>query len=95
MMHRSSRRHRCVVRLLPRVRQASVRPRRRKARRNQRRKILVKAALESDPREAIGLDGALQELAGRPYGSVLLGLVAAGLLLYGLYCLVEARYRKL
>jgi hypothetical protein len=42
MMHRSSRRHRCVVRLLPRVRQASVRPRRRKARKNQRRKILVK-----------------------------------------------------
>ena len=30
-----------------------------------------------------------------PYGSVLLGLVATGLLLYGLYCLVEARYRKL
>jgi hypothetical protein len=57
--------------------------------------FLVKAALEYDPREAIGLDGALQELAAQPYGSVLLGVVAAGLLLYGLYCFVEARYRKL
>ena len=41
------------------------------------------------------LDRECKELAGQPYGSVLLGLVAAGLLLYGLYCLVEARYRKL
>jgi Domain of Unknown Function (DUF1206) len=57
--------------------------------------FLVKAALEYDPREAIGLDGALKELAGQPYGSVLFGVVATGLLLYGLYCLVEARYRKL
>jgi Domain of Unknown Function (DUF1206) len=57
--------------------------------------FLVKAALEYEPREAIGIDGALKELAGQPYGTVLLGLVAAGLLLYGLYCLVEARYRKL
>jgi Domain of Unknown Function (DUF1206) len=57
--------------------------------------FLVKAAFEYDPSEAIGLDGALKELAGQPYGSVLLGLVATGLLLYALYCLVEARYRKL
>ena len=57
--------------------------------------FLVKAALEYDPQEAIGLDGALKKLAGQPYGLVLLGLVATGLLFYGLYCLVEARYRKL
>jgi hypothetical protein len=28
------------------------------------------------------------------YGDTLLGLVAAGLLAYGLYCFVEARYRE-
>ena len=28
------------------------------------------------------------------YGSLLLGAVAAGLLAYGAYCLVEARYRE-
>jgi hypothetical protein len=55
--------------------------------------FLVKAALEYDPKEAIGLDGALQTLARASYGPVLLGLTAAGLIAYGLYCLVDARYR--
>jgi hypothetical protein len=45
--------------------------------------FLVKAALEYDPREAIGLDGALQKLAQASYGPVLLGVVAAGLICYG------------
>jgi hypothetical protein len=57
--------------------------------------FLVKAALEYDPSEAIGVDGALKKLVGQPYGAVLLGLVAAGLFLYGFYCVIEARYRKL
>jgi hypothetical protein len=55
--------------------------------------FLVKAAAEYDASEAIGLDGALRKLAAQPYGAWLLGLVAVGLLAYGLYCLVEARYR--
>ena len=55
--------------------------------------FLIKAALEYDPREAIGLDGALQKLAQASYGWVLLGVTAAGLICYGLYCLVDARYR--
>ena len=42
---------------------------------------------------AIGLDGALQKLAGAAYGPYLLGVTAAGLIAYGLYCLVDARYR--
>jgi Domain of Unknown Function (DUF1206) len=56
--------------------------------------FLVKAAWEYDPDEAIGLDGALKKLAGAEYGELLLGVTAAGLLAYGLYCLVEARYRE-
>jgi Domain of Unknown Function (DUF1206) len=55
--------------------------------------FIVKAALEYDPNEAIGLDGALQKLADAAYGPYLLGLTAAGLLCYALYCLVDARYR--
>ena len=55
--------------------------------------FIIKAALEYDPNEAIGLDGALQKLADASYGPYLLGLTAAGLLCYGLYCLVDARYR--
>lgn len=55
--------------------------------------FLGKAALEYDPEEAIGLDGALQKLAEASYGPFLLGVTAAGLICYGLYCLFDARYR--
>lgn len=55
--------------------------------------FLGKAAIEYDPDEAVGIDGALLKLVEQPYGQVLLGLVAAGLVAYAVYCLVEARYR--
>jgi hypothetical protein len=55
--------------------------------------FVIKAALEYDPKEAIGLDGALQKLASAAYGPYLLGITAAGLIAYGVYCLVDARYR--
>ncbi len=55
--------------------------------------FLTKAAVEYDPDEAIGLDGALQKLADASHGSVLLGVTAAGLVCYALYCFVDARYR--
>jgi hypothetical protein len=57
--------------------------------------FLVSAAVHSNPGEARGLDGALQWLAQQTYGPWLLGIVAAGLGAYGLFMLVEARYRKL
>lgn len=53
----------------------------------------IKAALEYEPQKAVGLDGALQKLAKASYGPALLGLTAAGLVAYGVYCLVDARYR--
>ena len=56
--------------------------------------FLVKAALEYNPDEAIGVDGALQKLASQAYGDALLGVVAAGLLAYGVFCLARARYRE-
>jgi Domain of Unknown Function (DUF1206) len=55
--------------------------------------FVIKAALDYNPKDAIGLDGALQKLAAASYGAWLLGLTAAGLFCYGLYCLVDARYR--
>jgi len=55
--------------------------------------FVIKAAVEYDPQESIGLDGALQKLAHASYGPYLLGITAAGLVCYGLYCLVDARYR--
>src|SRR3990170_336330 len=57
--------------------------------------FLVRAAWEYDPQQARGLDGALLEVAQAPYGGLLLGAVAVGLLAYALYCLVQARYRRI
>jgi hypothetical protein len=56
--------------------------------------FIVRAAWEYDPKEAIGLDGALAKLANAEYGPFLLGTVAAGLLAYALFCFVQARYRR-
>lgn len=55
--------------------------------------FITKAAVEYDPKESIGLDGALQKLSNTDYGPYLLGLTAVGLTCYGVYCLVDARYR--
>jgi uncharacterized protein DUF1206 len=40
------------------------------------------------------LDGALQKVAVQAYGRVLFCVVAVGLLSYGAFRAVEARYRK-
>ncbi|MCW5979860.1 MAG: DUF1206 domain-containing protein [Bryobacteraceae bacterium] len=56
--------------------------------------FLIVAAWQSDPYEAIGLDGALEKIARQPYGVLLLALVAAGLLLYGVFQFVAARYKR-
>jgi hypothetical protein len=55
--------------------------------------FVTKAAIDYNPRDAIGLDGALQKLAHASYGPWLLGLTAAGLIAYGVFCLVDARLR--
>jgi hypothetical protein len=57
--------------------------------------FLIKAAVEYDPNTAVGLDGALAKLAQQSYGSVLLGIVAAGLIAFALYSLSDARYRRI
>ena len=55
--------------------------------------FLVRTAVDHDPRKAVGLDGALQQVAAQPYGRVLLGIVALGLLAYAVFRGIEARYR--
>ena len=57
--------------------------------------FLIAAAIHSDPSEARGVGGALQTLARQPYGPVLLGIVALGLMAYGAYQLIRARYRRI
>jgi hypothetical protein len=57
--------------------------------------FLLVAAAQRDPAEARGLAGALETLVQQPYGPYILGLVAAGLVAYGLYMFVEARFRRM
>ncbi|MCA9838317.1 MAG: DUF1206 domain-containing protein [Trueperaceae bacterium] len=56
--------------------------------------FLVQSALTANPSEAGGLAKALNTLQSQPYGPWLLGLTSLGLMCYGLYCFVMARYRK-
>ena len=57
--------------------------------------LLIQAARYSNPKEAQGLDGALDKLLQQPYGVWLLGVVALGLVAYGIYQGVLARYRRI
>jgi hypothetical protein len=57
--------------------------------------FLSQAALRARPEEARGLGGALHALEQQPYGPYVLGAVALGLVAYGLYMFVEARYRRM
>lgn len=56
--------------------------------------FFAEAAARGDPREATGLDGALEAIARQPSGMALLGAVAVGLLAYAAYSIVEGRHRR-
>jgi hypothetical protein len=55
---------------------------------------LIKAAVDYDPKKAVGLDGALHELANSSYGPALLWVVAVGLAGFALYSIADARYHR-
>jgi hypothetical protein len=57
--------------------------------------FLIQAAWWARAEEARGLSGALRALEQQPYGPYVLGAVALGLVAYGLYMFVEARYRRM
>ncbi len=57
--------------------------------------FLIQAALHSNAGEARGLSGALRALEQQSYGQWVLGIVALGLVAYGFYMLVLARYRRI
>lgn len=57
--------------------------------------FLLRTALSFDPRNAVGVDGALARVHRQQFGTLLLALVAAGLLVFAVYSLFEARWRRL
>jgi hypothetical protein len=57
--------------------------------------FVILAAYQSDPTEVRGLGEALETIQRQPLGSYMLGIVAAGLLIYGAFMLLVARYRHI
>jgi hypothetical protein len=57
--------------------------------------FLLKAAIDFNPRDAVGVDGVLSRVHRKPFGPWLLGLAGAGLLVFATFSLLEARYRQL
>jgi hypothetical protein len=56
--------------------------------------LIVIAAIKHDPEQATGLDTALATLAEQPYGTILLLIVALGFACFGVYCFLDARFRR-
>jgi hypothetical protein len=57
--------------------------------------FLAVAAIQYDPRKAVGLGGVLGRLLREPGGNALMGVVAAGLVAFGVYSVSDARYHRL
>ncbi|MFP4356722.1 MAG: DUF1206 domain-containing protein [Phycisphaerae bacterium] len=57
--------------------------------------LLGIAAWQHDEYEAGGLGKALSALRGQPFGAVLLGILAAGLIAFAIYSFIEAGYRRI
>lgn len=55
--------------------------------------FIIVAAVRFDPQQARGMDGSLRSLASAPLGPVLLAVVAAGLVIFGVFAWTEARWR--
>lgn len=57
--------------------------------------FVTRAAVQFDPDEARGFDGALREVATSTWGTWIVWSVAVGLILYGAFCLFSHRRRML
>lgn len=57
--------------------------------------FFAQAARSADASEAKSTAGALQTIQQQPFGAVLMGIVAFGVLAYGIHLMVQARYRRI
>jgi hypothetical protein len=57
--------------------------------------LLGYAALTFERRKARGLDGALQTVLAQPFGRYLLTAVALGFVAFGLFAILQSRYRRM
>lgn len=56
--------------------------------------FMVKAAVDYNAGKVVNLGGAMAHLARAEYGQWLLGATAVGLLTYGIFGLLQARYHR-
>ena len=56
--------------------------------------LFITAAIQQRAGKATGLDGALRSLRDLPAGTVILLVIALGLLAYGVYSFARARYAR-
>nr|WP_276510975.1 DUF1206 domain-containing protein [Micrococcus endophyticus] len=54
--------------------------------------LFLVSTATADPEDSTGLGGALQGLAAQPFGEAALGVLAVGLMLYGVYLMLRSRY---
>jgi Domain of Unknown Function (DUF1206) len=57
--------------------------------------LFIIATANAHPRESTGLDGGLKALREQPYGVYMLAAVGAGLICYGLYLMVKAKFARM
>jgi hypothetical protein len=57
--------------------------------------LLSYAALTFDRQKGQGLDGALQTILAQPFGKFLLTAVALGFVAFGLFAILQSRYRRM
>ena len=57
--------------------------------------LFIAAFKQADPMKATGIDGALLSLIKLPYGRLLLGLIALGLVSYGIYLAMKALWFRI
>ena len=57
--------------------------------------LLSYATLTFDQQQAQGLDGALQTILAQPFGKILLTAVALGFVAFGLFAILQSRYRRM
>jgi hypothetical protein len=55
--------------------------------------FLVEAGMDLDARQARDFGESLQSLQTQPFGSLVMGLTAVGLIAFGVFAFIEARYR--
>lgn len=57
--------------------------------------LMLAAGLKTRSQEATGIGGALQMMEGQPHGDALMTTVALGLIAFGVFAFIEARYRRI